>query len=117
MRQEERVAELVLRLEEMAQEAFAKECEAVDQERNMAVLASALVRAGVKVMVAFCPREKLGEAMASLVGQINQGLRAELGPLPGEGTAANEPMSGGTEGSVASQVEGEVGEPQNQPEK
>ena len=120
--QEERVAELVLRLHQMAQEAFAEECSATDQEKNMAVLASALVRAGIRVMVGFCPREKLGQAMKSLAYQINQALAVELGPplsqgeggLLVNGSAAND--SGGEE-SVVGQVEGEIGEPQNQPKK
>ena len=124
MNQEEHekwVAEWVLRLYQMAQEAFAGECEARDQERNMAVLSSALVRTGVKVMVGFCPREKLGQAMESLVYQINQGLKTELNPPPLKGvdesvlgsSAANGPMGV----SVVGQVEGEVSEPQNQPKK
>ena len=118
MNQEERVVELVLKLRQMAQEAFVQECEATDQVRNMAVLASALVRAGVGVMVTFCPREKLAEGMNSLRYQFTWGLGLELNSPPEEG--AKEVLKwalAANEDSVAGQVEGEIGEPQNQPEK
>jgi hypothetical protein len=110
MNEQKWVNELALRLQEMAMERFSLECVERDKEKNIAVLTGALVRAGTLLVCRYCPEEKVPAAIQSLMLQVRLAMEEWQPNLSGGLAAANE-------GLMPEHVEGEIGDPEKDPEK